>query len=169
MATPTSSVHLMHSCHRMQESVTHSYIRGEFFLFDTVVYIRHHFTMKCFVRLNFSRQSSSEDGASTGDRSQQLLFLTSLFLCLWCLGGRVCHSFIPGMRNHNATHAVSTSGPVHGAVLLFKDPHGCLSHTLVLLLCFRTVQQEPTCLCCPGILWLLLMSSVRPVTPVTAE
>lgn len=83
-------------------------------------------------------------------------------VCLWSFsGGRVCHSFIPGMRNHGSAQAVST-------VFVFGPPKLSGNHYSPPPLS-RTAQQEQTSQCCPGILWRARTSSVRPATPVTAE
>lgn len=102
----------------------------------------------------------------------------------WSSGGRVCHSFIPGMCNHSAAHSVSNTpfwicfmtNCFYRAIclcfiykwwfmaMLCVQHHDCVSSRSL-----RMVQQGPTCLCSPGILWHPHMSSDRPVTPVTAE
>lgn len=101
----------------------------------------------------------------------------------------MCHSFIPGMRNHSAAHAVSDTlhflqdklclqntydiASFHSLVAIFdyaaKLSLCLMSHLRLSFFFLRTVQQEPTCLCSPGILWHQHTSSGRPVMPVTAE
>lgn len=111
--------------------------------------------------------------------------LNCLSLCLLS-GGRVCHSFIPGMRNNNAGHPVSYTH-THAQTEMKLTKTFCdsapdwfnrflqhfffsfsSSYFFSSFPCFiRMVQQEQTFHCSPGTHWQPLTSFDRPVMPAT--